>query len=174
MRPSRSTILLKTMVTHTVTYFIIGLLASTLLDYGTWFAESELSQTMRPITDPWVMAGPLLQPIRGLLFGAVFYLLREVIFEQKNGWAILWATLLGIGIFGTFGPTPGSLEGMIYTTFPLALHLRGLPEVILQSLLLSVILVYWVQHPEQRWLTWTLGIAFVIGLLLPILGLLVG
>lgn len=174
MRYSLATILLKTMVTHTVTYFITGLLASTLLDYGTWFALSELNQLMRPFDDPWVMAGPILQPIRGLLFGGVFYLLREVIFDKNKGWVILWATLLGIGIVGTFGPTPGSLEGLIYTTLPLDLQLRGLPEVVLQSLLLSLVLVYWLHHPEKRWLTWTMGIAFVVGMLLPILGLLLG
>jgi hypothetical protein len=28
---------------------------------------------MRPITDSWVMAGPLFQPVRGLIFALVFY-----------------------------------------------------------------------------------------------------
>ena len=84
----------------------------------------------------------------------------------------MWITLVAIGIIGTFGPTPGSLEGMIYTTYPLALHLRGLPEVILQSLLLSWVLYYWVNHPQQAWLNWVIGIAFVIVIALPALGLL--
>ena len=53
-------------------------------------------------------------------------------------------------------------------------QLLGLSEVVSQSLLLSIILCYWVNHPDKRWLNWVLGAAFVIILTLPILGLLVG
>jgi len=63
---------------------------------------------------------------------------------------------------------------MIYTTFPVTRQLGGLVEVLVQSLLLSVILFYWVNHPEKRWLSWVLGVLFVIGILLPALGLIVG
>ena len=41
------------------------------------------------------------------------------------------------------------------------------------SLLLAVILFYWVNHPEKRWLTWVLGAAFVLFMAFPVLGLLV-
>ena len=85
----------------------------------------------------------------------------------------MWLTLVVLGIIGTFGPTPGSLEGMLFTIFPLWVHLRGLPEVLLQSLFLSLLLFYWVNHPEKRWLNWVLGITFFILMLFPILGLLV-
>jgi hypothetical protein len=152
----------------------MGLLASSLLDYASFFAESSLNVMMRPTSDRWVMAGPLLQPVRGILFGLVFYLLREPFFERKHGWLVMWSVLVAIGILGTFGPTPGSLEGMIYTIFPLPVHLRGLPEVLLQSLLLSSILYYWINNTHKRWLGWGMGIAFAILMALPILGLLVG
>ena len=173
-RPTLLEVVVKTIVTHTVTYFIMGLLASALLDYTHFFAESSLNVMMRQTNDPWVMVGPLFQPIRGILFGLVFYLLREPFFGKKNGWLVLWLVLVVVGILGTFGPSPGSLEGMLYTVFPLWVHLRGLPEVLLQSLFLSAILFYWVNHPQQKWLNWVMGIAFVVLLSLPILGLLVG
>jgi hypothetical protein len=80
--------------------------------------------------------------------------------------------LLALGVFSTFGPSPGSIEGMIYTKVPLRTQLLGLPEVILQSLLLSVLLFVWVRHPERRWLTWLFGVLFAIVMLLPTLGLL--
>ena len=81
------TIVVKSIVTHTVTYFIMGLLASTILDYTRFFAESSLNLMMRQTNDPWVMAGPLFQPLRGMLFGIVFYLLREPFFEKRTaGW----------------------------------------------------------------------------------------
>lgn len=39
--------------------------------------------------------------------------------------------------------------------------------------LLALLLHYWVTHPDQRWLNWTLGGVFVLVMLLPTLGLLV-
>jgi len=173
-RPTLIEAVVKTIVTHTVTYFILGLLAFMILDYTRFFAESSLNLMMRQTNDPWVMVGPLFQPIRGILFGIVFYLLREPFFGKKNGWMVMWIVLVVVGIIGTFGPTPGSLEGMLYTVFPLWVHLRGLPEVLLQSLFLSLILFYWVNNPQKRWLTWVMGIAFLILMSFPIIGLLLG
>ena len=173
-RPALIETVVKTIVTHTVTYFIMGLLASTVLDYARFFAESSLNLMMRQTNDPWVMLGPLFQPIRGILFGIVFYLLREPFFGKKRGWLLMWIVLVVVGILGTFGPAPGSLEGMLYTVLPLSVHLRGLPEVLLQSLFLSLILFYWVNNPQKRWLNWVMGIAFVIFMSFPILGLLLG
>jgi hypothetical protein len=164
----------KTAAAHSVTYIVMGLLAASLLDYESFFAESSLNLMMRPTDDPWVMAGPLFQPVRGILFGVVFYLLREPVFGKRNGWLVMWTVLVVVGIIGPFGPAPGSVEGMVYTVFPLRVHLRGLPEVLLQSLFLSLILTYWVNDPQKRWLGWVLGIAFFISMFFPILGLLVG
>ena len=173
-RPTIVEVILKTMVTHTVTYFIMGLIASTVLEYGRLYAETSLNLLMRQISDPLVMAGPLFQPIRGALFGIVFFLLRDTLFGRKNGWLVMWITLVVIGILSPFGPSPGSIEGMIYTMLPMELHLTGLPEVLLQALILSALLYYWVNHPEKKWLNWVMGIVFVLMLLLPTLGLLVG
>ena len=169
--PALIEIVLKTIVTHTVTYFIMGLLASTILDYPRFFAETSLNLFMRQTDDPWVMAGPLFQPIRGLLFGIVFYLLREPFFGKKHGWLLIWVVLVVVGILSTFGPAPGSVEGVLYTILPLSVHLRGLPEVLLQSLFLSLILFFWVTHPK-KWLNWVMGLAFVILMAMPLLGLL--
>ena len=173
-RPTIVEVILKTMVTHTVTYFIMGLIASTVLEYGRLYAETSLNLLMRQTSERLVMAGPLFQPIRGALFGVVFFLLRDTLFGRKNGWLVMWITLVVIGILSPFGPSPGSIEGMIYTTLPMELHLTGLPEVLLQALILAALLFYWVNHPQKKWLNWVMGIVFVLMLLLPTLGLLVG
>lgn len=162
----------KTIVVHSVTYMLMGLLASTLLNYREAFATSELSVMMRPFDDPMIIAGPLLQPIRGILFGIVFYMLREPFFKKRYGWLSMFITLVILGILSTFGPTPGSVEGMIYTIFPISLQLMGLPEVVLQALLLSGILFVWIRNPERKWLSWLLIAAFVVLLGMPALGLL--
>jgi hypothetical protein len=81
--------------------------------------------------------------------------------------------LVAFGILSTFGPPPGSVEGLIYTVIPLPVQLSGWLEVVPQALLLSAILYYWVNHPEKRWPSWVLGVAFAVVYLLLILGLLV-
>jgi hypothetical protein len=170
--PGFRTVVVKTMVTHTVTYFVIGLLAYFVFDYQRLFAETELRFLMRPTADPLVMAGPLFQPIRGLIFGALLFMLREMFFATRRGWIRLWLVLVVVGIIGPMGPVPGSLEGMIYTKIPLLVQLKGLPEVLLQTLAFSRILCDWVDHPEKRWLNWCLGGLFLLACLLPLLGLL--
>ena len=173
-RLSLSQLTVKTVVVHTITYFIAGLLAYKLGGYEASFAKPPLSYFMRPTSDRLVMAGPLFQPIRGAIFALAFYPLRYVLFGERRGWLILWWLLLALGVLSTFGPSPGSVEGLIYTSIPPLAQVFGLWEVLLQSLLFSAILFYWVNHPEKRWLNWTLGLAFSIVILLPVLGLLVG
>jgi hypothetical protein len=167
-------IIIKTVITHTVTYFVMGGLAYVVFDYSRLYAETSFKYIMRQTTEPLVMAGPLFQPLRGLIFGVAFVILRRSFFEQHQGWLRMWVVLVCLSILGTFGPAPASVEGMIYTTLPLRLQVIGLPEVLLQALLLSFIVFHWVGHPRKKWLAWVMGSLFCLALLLPILGLLVG
>jgi hypothetical protein len=169
--PARS-IIVKTIVTHTATYFVVGGLAFVVFDYSRLYAETSYRYVMRQTSDALVMAGPLFQPVRGLIFGIAFVVLRRALFEQPRGWWRMWLVLVCLGILGTFGPAPASVEGMIYTTIPLRLQWLGSPEVFLQALLLSVIVSYWVRHPRAKWLAWVMGTACGVALLLPALGLL--
>jgi hypothetical protein len=168
--PTTREIVIKTVVTHTVTYFICGLAAYTLLDYPTLIRETDIGTSFRPLGDPMVAAGPALQPIRGLLFGVVFSILKAPFFGAHRGWLVMWASLVSIGILGTFAAPPGSIEGLIYTRLPLSLHLTMLPEIILQSLLLSWLLFLWVNHPERTWIGRTMGVAFLLVLMMSALG----
>jgi hypothetical protein len=167
--PTAWEIIVKTAVVHTVTYFVVGVLAFFLLDYRHLYANTDLRFIMRPTTHPLVMAGPLFQPLRGMIFGLAFVALRRSFFVP-GGWRVMWLVLVCLSIFGTFGPSPASLEGMIYTTLPLRLHLIGLPEVLLQSFLLAFIVFHWATHP-RRWVTWVVGSLFVLVMAIPIFGL---
>ena len=162
-------LVVKTAVAHTVTYFLAGVVAFFLFDYTRLFAETELRFLMRPVSEPMVAAGPLFQPIRGALFGLLFYVLRDSWMGLERGWLVLWMMLVIVGVIGTFGPTIGGLEGMIYTKIPLWVQLKGLPEVIVQPLLLSLLIWYWVPDRGKKGLDWGLGIAFALVLLLSIL-----
>lgn len=167
-------LIVKTSLVHTVTYFIMGLLASNFLDYAAKFAAPSMACWMRPTDDVMVMLGPLFQPLRGLIFALVFYPLREIFFARKNGWLLMWWTLVGLGILSTFGPPPGSIEGLLYTTIPLSIQLPGLLEVVPQAFFFSAILYFWVNHPEKKWLNWVLGVLFFVLMSFPLLGLLAG
>ncbi len=163
----------KTTLVHTVTYFIVGALAFVILDYSARYAAPAVAAFARSTNDPLVTAGPLFQTIRGLLFGIVFYLLREPFFRRPRGWLLLWATLIIVGVIGPFLAGPGTLEGLVYSRLPLDFQLISLPEVYVQSLCLSILLFYWVRHPQNKWLSRVLGIVFSLIVALTALGLLV-
>jgi hypothetical protein len=163
----------RTMVVHTVTYFLMGVLAYFALDYPTAFTRPEFACWMRPLSDPLIKAGPLFQPVRGLLFAGVLYLIRDSVFGRKRGWIVFAAVLIGLGILGTFGPAPGSLEGMIFTTIPLPRQLAGYLEVVPQATLLACGTVHWAGHPGKRRLTAAWVAAFLLIIALSLLGLLV-
>lgn len=170
-RSAFSEIVVKTIIVHTVTYFFVGVLAFITLDYATRYAAPAVAAFARSTNDPLVAAGPLFQLIRGLLFGILFYLLREPFFHRPNGWLLLWATLVIVGIIGPFLAGPGTLEGLVYSRLPLDFQLISLPEVLIQSLVLAGLLFYWVRHPQNRWLSWVLGIACSLIIVLTTLGL---
>ena len=171
--PSFSQVAIKTIVVHSVTYFAMGVFALVVFDYAALNAQPDMARLMRQTTDPLVMAGPLFQPIRGLVFALAIYPIRQVVFTGKQGWLVLWWILVALGIVSPFGPAPGSIEGMIYTIVPMRHQLRGLLEVVPQALLLALGVVYWVNHPEKRWFTWFMGTVFAAVILLSIAGLLV-
>ena len=168
------TISIKTVIVHTVTYFLAGLFAFVFLDYTSKYADPAVANFMRQTSEPIVAAGTLFQILRGLLFGLVFYALREIVMARKNGWLALWLTLVILGILSPFGAAPSSIEGMVYSRLPMWFHINGLPEVIVQSFLLAFITHYWVNHPEKKWLGWILTIIFVVAIMMSTLGLLAG
>jgi hypothetical protein len=150
------------------------LLAFTLLDYTSKYADPSVANLMRQTSDPLVAGGPLFQVLRGVLFGLVFYALREIVIVRKNGWLVLWLVLVIVGIISPFGAAPSSIEGMVYTHLPMWFHIAGLPEVLIQAFLLAFLTHHWVNHPEKKWIGWVLVIAFILGILMSTLGLLAG
>jgi hypothetical protein len=152
---------------------VIGFISYTVFDYTAKYADPLLGNFMRQTNHPLVAAGPMFQVFRGLLFGLVFFLLRDIYFKNKNGWLPIWLVLFIVGVISTFGPSPSSIEGLIYTNVPLYFHVIGLPEVAVQSFLLAYLTHFWVTHPEKKWLGWLFGIGFGIVVLMSTLGILV-
>ncbi|MCF8296076.1 MAG: hypothetical protein K9J13_00905 [Saprospiraceae bacterium] len=164
-------IIIKTAMVHTLTYFIVGFSAFKVFNYKATLSHA--SSNMRPATDILVRAGVLFQPIRGVFFGIILFLLRDILIVQSNGWLITWLMFVIVGILGTFAPAASSFEGLIYLKPGIGTNWGGLLEILTQSFLLSVITFIWINYPNMLWLNWVLGISFLLSLLLPILGLLV-
>lgn len=169
-QPSFATTLFKTASVHIVTYFVIGVLSFVFLDYTAKYSDPTVARFVRQTDHPLVMAGPFFQILRGLLFGIVFYLLRESIFPHKRGWLTLWVTLLIVGILSPFGAAPSSIEGMIYTVLPAWFHILNFPELFIQSGLLAFLSHYWINHPDKKWFNWSFGTITVLIVLLSLLG----
>jgi hypothetical protein len=136
---------------HMITYFLVGLIAFNLFSYGTLYASGHLKYFMIPIDSLWVAAGPALQILRGILFAIILWPFRTTFLFEKYGWLKLWLLFVGLAILGTTGPSPGSLEGMIYTNLSFFEHISGMPEVLLQTLLFSLSLSIWYKKPSKLW-----------------------
>jgi hypothetical protein len=158
---------------HMISYCLLGVAAFFLLNYEQAYLTTELRHLMLPTDSPWVAAGPALQVFRGLLFAVVLFPLAPVFLTRRHGTMILWGLFVGLAILGTAGPSPGSMEGMIYTRLPMPLHLFGLPEVLLQTLLFSAGLVAWYRRPS-RWKNAAAGIAVGLIVLSSLAGVLLG
>lgn len=128
---------------HTITYFIFGIIFSNLFNYQELFNLKPISGFMRSIDSPWVIAGPFLQPLRGLMFAIALWPLRQLFIAKKDGWLLIWGLFLAFGIIGPPAAAPCSIEGAIYTKLPLWYHLLGLPEIMLQTLAFSLVLFAW-------------------------------
>lgn len=171
LRPEFATFAWRVLSLHMLTYFLVGLVAFLALDYRQAFETTQLRYLMRPTSSPWVAAGPALQIFRGLLFAVILYPLASDLLRRTNSVLLLWSLFLGFAILGTAGPSPGSFEGIIYTKLPISLHLMGLPEVVLQTLLFSAGLVFWCRKPA-RWKNVASGIGVAAVCLMSIAGVL--
>ena len=170
-QPPFRSILYRTIISHTVTYFATGVVASILLGYATRMIRPDVAPIIRKMTDPILMASPLFQPFRAALLAIVFYLLRDVLFRNRKGWLVMWCMLVVIGILTPFSASWGGIEGMIFFNLPIWDHIVGWPEVFSQTLSLSVILTYWVDHPKNNRLHGALLVGFILTMLLPIIAL---
>ncbi len=139
----------KVALIHTLTYFIFGLIMSNLFNYKELFTIKPISYFMRPIDSGWIVAGPFLQPLRGLILATALWPFRQLILEKKKGWLYIWGLFVAFGILSPPAAAPCSIEGVIYSKLPLWYHLMGLPEIMLQTLAFSLVLFNWERNNLQ-------------------------
>lgn len=122
-----------------VTYLLVGLIASRALDYADILGRPAISAYYLPYGSVDFVVSTVLQLVRGILFGLVLLPFRGVLAGSRWGWLWLWTVFVAVGILGTPAAAPSSFEGLLYTRIPLWFHAVGLPEMLLQTLLFSVL-----------------------------------
>lgn len=131
-----------------VSYMIMGIIATNMLNYKEIFDSSE---TYRAYDSPWIVAGPSLQMIRGLIFALALWPFKDKFLFQKNGWLKLWGLIVGLSVLSTTAAAPGSVEGFIYTTIPVMDQIKGYLEVVPQTGMFAFFVCYWYAHPRKVW-----------------------
>lgn len=139
----------KVAVTHVLSYMLCGMLAMTLFDYQSTIE----SIGMRGTDDIMVQLAPVFQIARGALFAVVLWLIRPAFMERRHGWLVVWAVIAILGIFNTPATSPGSIEALIYLEpagEPLNTSIGDTLEILTQTLLFSVVSVWWIKRPARR------------------------
>ncbi len=96
--------------------------------------------------DFYAIAGQIL---RGIAFALIFYPFYGLIFRNKTGKIILFASMWALALFGSVEPQPGSIEGIIYTTTPFSEHLFVLVGAGFQMLLFVWLIFKWESHVSE-------------------------
>lgn len=102
----------RVVLVHTLTYFIFGLIFSNLFNYHELYNLKPISDFMRTVDSPWVLAGPFLQPLRGLILAIALWPLRQLYIAKKNGWLLIWGLFVAFGILSPPAAAPCSIEGV--------------------------------------------------------------
>jgi len=167
-------------VAHFLTYFVFGLLfyvsGLNVMGYYEQHPQAMVNALFRDTSSILVTAGPLFQLLRGFIFALALYPFRIVFLERKFGWLYLWGIFLALAIFAPSSAAPGSIEGYVYTAFPISFHLIYLPEIVLQTLTFAWLFVTWEKRPGKK-LTIPLVILFFLIVLMngfPVIQLLLG
>ena len=132
---------------HVVTYFIVGIVAAIAINYEALFEQPVIRDYMKPFGSGSLFIGPLAQVARGLIIALVLLPFRGVL-GARHGWWRLWLLLVGVGIVSTSAAAPSSIEGLVYTTLPLWYHAIGLPEMLVQTLIFSVLVALYERYPS--------------------------
>ncbi len=122
---------------HLVTYILCSLVFSVLIGYEKLYAMDVANTFMSPFGGGRTLIMPLVQILRGILFGVVLLWLKPLWENGRFGWVKIWGILLLLGLVNPFLPAPASIQGLTLTQLPFSFQMALLPEVLVQSLMLS-------------------------------------
>ena len=136
----RTMFFIKVTIVHVIIYWTFAFIAMPLtMDYIDDIVELMGFKSLEEINMVGVFVG---QIIRGFLLALVIWWIRDSIIGKKLGWLKLWAILIILGIFNTYSPAQGSIQGMIYLKpiegIPSSMSI-GFLELLAQPLVLSLV-----------------------------------
>lgn len=149
IKNEKTRFIIKVAIIHVLTYTVCGIIFSQIFDYQSSLLESANRRDMNSLM---VQMAPLFQIIRGTLFGIVLLWIKSSFIGRKYGWLKLWAILIILGVFNTPATSPFSIEEFIYiipSDEPLELQLGGLLEILVQTLLFSILVTYKTKQQKQ-------------------------
>ena len=103
------------------TRFVAGVFALLVMNYRDLFATDVISSFMKPVDEPIVVLGPVLQIFRGILLALVLLPLRKVFFEEKNGLMKLGVIILGLSLLSTLGRQWDPLKDTYIRKYPICI-----------------------------------------------------
>ena len=134
----------KVIVSHVITYMVAGFIAFNLFhnEHMPYYMELMGFKPTEEINGLVLIIG---QIVRGFLLGIVIWWIKDIIIDKKLAWLKLWMILIILGIFNTYGPAHGSIEGFIYldsTRFEeISVNpILSMLEVLIQPLFFSIII----------------------------------
>ena len=108
--------ILKTTGVHILTYILCGIIFSTIFSYHSLFTMDGVDGFMKEVGGSSTLLGPLVQVIRGILFGVVLLLFKDTLIGKKYGWLKLWAILSIIGIINSLYIVKCPIDTICYST----------------------------------------------------------
>ena len=147
--------LLKFATVHTITYWIIGMIAYPLLTKEFYIGENAVFSGFMITQEDgelwnkvlvWIFPGQLL---RGFLIGLVLYPFYSVLISwtyQKRFFTIA-SIYIVIGFWASAVAAPGTIDGIIYMRPEITImtHLKVQIEIIIQGILMSAWIAKWMK-----------------------------
>lgn len=133
---------LKVVFTHAITYTLCGIIFYKLNNYKDLIAENK-GIRWRSQRSLIFRLAPVFQILRGILFGIVLLIIRDVVVDTSFGFLKLFFILATTGLINVYQPAVDSIEGFIYMEPEKGLTFKeiigGNIEVLTQILLFSII-----------------------------------
>ena len=143
----------KVVVTHTVTYFIVGAIAYNLLTkqyytgpdpaFGDFMRTLDNPESVSHITRWFIPA----QILRGILMAIALYPFFDKLcqWDFKKRFVTISGLYIVLGYWAATVAAPGTIEGMVYMKPTVTRHIHFVvqPEIITQGLALGAWLAWW-------------------------------
>ena len=94
---------LKVVFTHVITYCVCGMISYRINNYKEWIEKNQ-GVNWRDKNSLIFQLSPVFQILRGILFGIVLLLIKDVIIDTNLGFLKLFVILTILGLFNVYSP----------------------------------------------------------------------